>query len=249
MDSTPRQAFSSRPPSQEKSGTSTSPSPTPVPAVHGSHSVRVLSLDAVKNKYPYFTPRNDWDLLFLSGGPYKGPPSGLGEYLDGCLSELQSGYPIERLLAEVTALLGSTCRCHRVLRSHTEPDDRKPRPGDPNVFIQAIPNSEYPTRLFPGAAGDAHYCLDFVQNGSGEPVNSPFPFCLFGVPDPHAPVVSGSVVGVQPLGRSLSREEKFVLKDGRSHVLRRPGYRDVRFTVPIRHRPKPTFQPVDADFL
>ncbi|KAI0759382.1 hypothetical protein BD413DRAFT_617840 [Trametes elegans] len=111
--------------------------------------------------------------------------------------------------------------------------ERKRSPGDPNVFIQAIPKSEYSIRLFPGAAADAHYCLDFVRNDSGEPANSPFSFSLFGVPDPHAPVVSGPVVGVQPLDRSFGIAQDKIGPGKEKFVLQRPGYRDVRFTVPI----------------
>ncbi|KAL1946045.1 hypothetical protein VTO73DRAFT_15172 [Trametes versicolor] len=46
-------------------------------------------------------------------------------------------------------------------------------------------------------------------------------------------------------------EEKFLLHDGQHCLLRRPGHRDVRFTVPIRRRPKPAAKktPVDADIL
>lgn len=44
--------------------------------------------------------------------------------------------------------------------------------------------------------------------------------------------------------------EKFLLSDGNHCLLRRPGHRDVRFTVPIRRRPKPEARPpVDADVL
>lgn len=88
-------------------------------------------------------------------------------------------------------------------------------------------------------------------------MNSPFKFDLLCLPNPDAPIGSAPVVRMCPLEHSFGfaqheiepGEEKFLLHDGQHCLLRRPGHRDVRFTVPIRRRPKPKAPPVDADVI
>ncbi len=113
-----------------------------------------------------------------------------------------------------------------------------------NVFVRPIPNSSYSIRLFPGCAAAQEYCLDFVDNRTGLPVNSPFKFELFGAPNTGAspgfrvtPMMSLERGFGIPQDQIPPGHEKFLLMDGMTCVLRRPGHKDVRFTVPTRRQP------------
>lgn len=89
--------------------------------------------------------------------------------------------------------------------------------------------------------------MDFVSQQTGEPKNSPFPFELWTVGDVDAPWLS-TTIGKR---RAYSVErhfgiaqheiepgaEKFLLMEGQAYLLKRPGHRDLRFTVPMRHCP------------
>ncbi len=111
------------------------------------------------------------------------------------------------------------------------------------VFVRPIPDSEYSFRLFPGSLSAAEYCMDFVDTATGKPINSPFEYELWAVPDPDTPWLSLPMTGKL---RSIERghgikqkdikpgAEKFVLRDGQTCVLMRPGKRPLRFTVPVR---------------
>ncbi|KAI0759373.1 hypothetical protein BD413DRAFT_597893 [Trametes elegans] len=210
--------------------------------------VRDILLQVVRKTYPYYTPKDDLELLSLSNGRYKGPPSGIQRFLEEDLARFhEHGY--EASLADTKEGLDELI----------EATGLKPSPGDPNVFVRPIPDSEFSIRLFPGCTEAKEYCLDFVRTATGEAVNSPFPeFELFSAPGPDAPIGSGPVVSVSPLECSfgVSRdqippgEEKFVMADGTTAVLRRPGHKDVRFRVPIRRPRNPPPKPViDAHIL
>ncbi|KAI0642957.1 hypothetical protein C8Q79DRAFT_198853 [Trametes meyenii] len=146
----------------------------------------------------------------------------------------------------------------RVMDERVESTGVKPDGlGGPDVFIEAIPDSEYSIRLFPGSLSNSEYCLDFIDSRTGEPVNSPFKFDLICVPDPNAPIGSDPMFRMRPLECAFGIEadkikpgnEKFVFRDGQHCVLRRPGLRDVRFTIPIRRRPQAVLPTPDAHFL
>ncbi|KAI8994077.1 hypothetical protein BD414DRAFT_576670 [Trametes punicea] len=111
------------------------------------------------------------------------------------------------------------------------------------VFIRPIPESKFSIRLFPGSISAAEYCLDFVDSKTGQPVNSPFEYELWSVPNPEAPWLTMSMTGKlksieQAFGINksdiLPGEEKYVLRDGQTCLLTRPDKKPVRFTVPIR---------------
>ncbi|KAI0642954.1 hypothetical protein C8Q79DRAFT_980823 [Trametes meyenii] len=205
----------------------------------------------VQKHYPSFVPRNDWELVHLSGGAYRGHESGLYEYLDATLAARVKSYgSYEKLMDNAKSTLEEV----------VEFTGLKPIPGgphDPHVLVQPIPGCEYSIRLFPGSLESSEYCLDFVDSRTGEPVNSPIKFDLISVPDPNGPIGSGPTIRLRPLecafGISRNKikpgEEKFLLRDGQHYVLRRLGHRDVRFTVPIRRRPQAVLPVPDADFL
>ncbi|KAI0354796.1 hypothetical protein OH77DRAFT_1425381 [Trametes cingulata] len=223
---------------------------SPLPATRAArapHTIRDLSLRVIRKKYPYFTPRNDWELLLLSNAPYTGQPQGIYKFLESELAYELQERTLEKAIQDAKAILDEAADCTGM----------KPEPGDPHVFVHPIPNSQYSIRLFPGSVEGRDYCLDFLVTSTGQPVNSPFKFDLLCIPDPDAPVPSGPIVRMRPLECAFGipedkidpGEEKFLLREGQHCVLRRPGHRDVRFTVPIRRRPEPARQPADADYL
>ncbi len=114
-----------------------------------------------------------------------------------------------------------------------------PKPQTPNVFCRPIPNSAYSIRLFPGSITQG----DEVQTESGKPVNSPLGFEIWSTRDPGVmPWLGGGTARVCSLEHALGfrgasiepRAEKFVLRDGQTCLLKRPGHTDVQFTVPVR---------------
>ncbi|KAI0629987.1 hypothetical protein C8Q77DRAFT_1160979 [Trametes polyzona] len=212
--------------------------------------MREISMEAIRIHYPFHTPRNDWEILYLSCAPYRGKdPKGLRRFLDEQLEyALQDGLTYQELMDDATS----------TLEEHVDITGFKPRPGETyGVFIRPIPKSEYSIRLFPGSAANRDYCLDFVLTATGEPVNSPFKFELFAGPGPDTPMGFIPTVALRPMdcafGFSQDQippgEEKFLLREGQGCILRRPGHRDVRFAVPTRRRPEPPKQIPDADFL
>ncbi|KAI0373764.1 hypothetical protein BV20DRAFT_962344 [Pilatotrama ljubarskyi] len=217
---------------------------SPLPATRSArapHTIRDLSLRVI------FTPRNDWEVLLLSSALYTGAPDGIYKYLDSKLASELRRCSYEETMEQARKMLDEAADCTGL----------KPEPGDPHVFVHPIPDSEYSIRLFPGSVEGRDYCLDFLLTATGEPVNSPFEFDLLCMPDPDAPVPSGPIVRMRPLECSFGipqdkidpGEEKFLLRDGAHCLLRRPGHRDVRFTVPIRRRPERARQPADAYYL
>ena len=95
------------------------------------------------------------------------------------------------------------------------------------------------------------YGLDFVRTSTGKPVNSPFKYKLYSVP--NLKLGQCSAMGqpqhqLSPIensfgffGKSIPPgEEKFVVNEGSACLLKRPGHPDIYFAVPIRPRPKVT---------
>lgn len=92
--------------------------------------------------------------------------------------------------------------------------------------------------------------MDFIDSATGEPVNSPFEYELWGIPNPDTPWLSFPICGqLRSIEYAhgikqkdiLPGAEKFILRDGQTCVLARPGKRSIRFTVPVRK-----MQPPDA---
>ena len=89
--------------------------------------------------------------------------------------------------------------------------------------------------------------MDFVDTTTGKPVNSPFQYELWEVPSKDAhdahlydqwPIQIYSVERYEGIPQEKIRpgEERFILNDGHTFLLKRPGKNDVRFTVPIRRQ-------------
>ncbi|KAI0078074.1 hypothetical protein K474DRAFT_976351 [Panus rudis PR-1116 ss-1] len=104
------------------------------------------------------------------------------------------------------------------------------------------------------------YTLDLVYTVTGESVNMPSEWELWFVPPPSkfwlsfAPYRNYSLEhGFDVRGKDLNAgEEKFILKEGMICLLKRPGKKDVRFTVPVLKREEranyDTDDVIDFDF-
>ncbi|OSD05427.1 hypothetical protein PYCCODRAFT_1465324 [Trametes coccinea BRFM310] len=171
----------------------------------------------IETHNPRIKPRSDWELVQLSAQPYKGTPD------------------------EVYALLDEL--------HAAQIEQHKPLPGETSkyIFVRPIPESEYSIRLFPGSISAAEYCMDFVDSATGEPVNSPFEFELWGIPDPETPWLGmpicqqmHSIERIHGIKQEdiLPGHEKFILRDGQTFALIRPGKIGMRFTVPVRKQPE-----------
>ncbi|PIL31361.1 hypothetical protein GSI_06060 [Ganoderma sinense ZZ0214-1] len=196
--------------------------------------VRDSFLEVIRDKHPWFKPRNDFDIYTVVN--YQGAPDDVWTWLDGQLALLlAAGGNFDGAMAEIRRLLDTP-------RAVADVTGIKPKPGSPNVFVRPIPNSEYSVRLFPGSLGAREYCMDFVLTSTGEPVNSPFKFDLWTVPSTTTPWLGGMSMRVYSMEKRYGHRdedivpgvEKFLLRDGQTCLLRRPGHRDLRFTVPIR---------------
>ncbi|KAI0819571.1 hypothetical protein BC628DRAFT_1413607 [Trametes gibbosa] len=225
------------PSSPASSSTNTTPLWTP------RETLRDCYRETVHRLYPYYTPKDDFEILALSDGHYKEEATveGITRFIDAAVADFKS--------REYAVRMATQC-----LDTKADITGLKPRPGDPGVFTRPLPGSDYSVRLFPGSKAASEYCLDFVLTQTGEAVNSPFEFSLFAGPGPTTPVGFAPTVGISPLECSFGvaqedispGEEKFVLRDGQLCTLRRPGYKDVQFVVPMRRRPEPEKPDVDT---
>lgn len=120
----------------------------------------------------------------------------------------------------------------------------KPVESTEHVYVRPIPNSEHSVRLWPGDARVGEFCMDFVHSETKEAVNSPFEYELWSVPNPAAPWLPTPTLRLRSLESCFriakdslrAGEEKFVLKEGQTCLLKRPGQKNVRFTVPVWSR-------------
>ena len=121
---------------------------------------------------------------------------------------------------------------------------------DADIRVRPIPGTEFSIRLFGDGMETLYiYGLDFVHKLTGKPVNSPFTFELWAVP--NIKLQQHLAVGqpryrIKPVENAfgyfgkdiLPGEEKFIVNEGSGVLLKRKGHRDIYFTVPIRPRPK-----------
>ncbi|KAI0633352.1 hypothetical protein C8Q77DRAFT_782607 [Trametes polyzona] len=243
-----RPEFAVAPAAAATSAASPAPDATRAP---GSILYRDFCLQRVKELYPDLRPRNDYELVTLAIAPRPGTHTELRAWVDG-----EYAIDVQMLGKEEVDRNTSV-----LLSTYVEPTGVKPPPGkvSDGVHIRRIPNTEYSIRLFPGSFSAAEYCMDFVDSTSGRPVNSPFDFELWAVPDFEKPWLGMPVV--QRI-RSIERifhikqedihdgHEKFILRDGQTCLLKRPGKQTIRFKVPVRRRPAADQQEklLDLDF-
>ena len=81
--------------------------------------------------------------------------------------------------------------------------------------------------------------MDFVDTTSGQAVNSPFEYELWSVANPTSLQPSTRIYSLEQDWGYKHRdvhpgEEKFVLRDGTTYILKRRGHKPVHFKVPVR---------------
>ncbi|KAI9059093.1 hypothetical protein FKP32DRAFT_1580613, partial [Trametes sanguinea] len=195
----------------------------------------------VRKNFPTFEPQSDWELAVLTTAPVRGTNEEVRASLD-------------RMRVAAVDLFGSEEIIERMATKtlNTWVENTGPLPGAKSVFTQPIPDSIYSIRLFPGSISAAEYCMDFVVTATGQPVNSPFEFELWAVPHPDAPHLTPFTGRLWSIEHAhgikqeniLPGEEKFVLRDGLTCLLRRPGQKAIRFTVPTRRRTQTTTEDI-----
>ncbi|KAH9854445.1 hypothetical protein C2E23DRAFT_818719 [Lenzites betulinus] len=222
----------------------------PPPSTFGNEPVlfRNLCMMKIRQKYPGVEPRNDFEIARLCERRFHGSPAEIYAELDKQLAQDAKTYGYDVFMGLSTKLLDT----------YMEPTGIKPDEPCPDpkfVFVRPVPGSKYSIRLFPGSVSAAEYCMDFVESATGKPVNSPFQFELWGIPNLETPWLSIPMCGqLRSIEKAhgikqkdiLPGEEKFILRDGQTCVLKRPGKRPFRFTVPIRRLPKPKVPKVET---
>ncbi|KAI9059092.1 hypothetical protein FKP32DRAFT_1580651, partial [Trametes sanguinea] len=202
----------------------------------------------VRKNFPTFEPQSDWELAVLTTAPVRGTNEEIRAWLDRMRVADVELFGSEEIIERMaTKTLNTWAENTGVRRS-------VPLPGTKFVFTQPIPDSIYSIRLFPGSISAAEYCMDFVVTATGQAVNSPFEFELWAVPHPDAPHLTPFTGRLWSIEHAhgikqkdiLPGEEKFVLRDGLTCLLRRPGKTAVRFTVPTRRKTNSTGPPVDV---
>ncbi|KAI0759380.1 hypothetical protein BD413DRAFT_597982 [Trametes elegans] len=201
---------------------------------------------------------NDWEIMELSGGGYRGvTPSEIARRL-----KVKFDYVVQRCGTSPAQVVDEA---RRTLDRVADVTGLKPLPSHTRyVRIRPIADSDYSMRLWPGSITGSEWCLDFVHSKTLEPKNAPFIFELWAVAvgDPiainTAPWLPLDVVGerLKSLEHGFGMkpeqipegEEKFVLRDGQTCMLKRPGRRAIRFTVPNRFPVAPT-EPDDVEVV
>ncbi|KAH9854458.1 hypothetical protein C2E23DRAFT_818754 [Lenzites betulinus] len=192
----------------------------PPPTTFGNEPVlfRNLCMGKIRKDYPGLDPRNDFELVRLCEQRFHGSPAEIYAELDKQLAQNTATYGYEMFIGLSTKLLDTY-----VEPTGIKPDD--PCPDPKFVFVRPVPGSKYSIRLFPGSVSAAEYCMDFVESATGKPVNSPFQYELWGIPNLEAPWLSMPMCGQL---RSIEKKRPF------------------RFTVPIRRLPKPKVPQVET---
>ncbi|EIW63833.1 uncharacterized protein TRAVEDRAFT_67814 [Trametes versicolor FP-101664 SS1] len=210
--------------------------PTPPAPGIGTILFRKLCAEKIRTDYPGVEPRSDFDLVALGSRRFHGSPAEIYAQLDEQLASHVESDGYEFIMNSAKKLCDA----------YVEPTGIKPGQlgtGEKSVFIRPIPDSKYSIRLFPGSISAAEYCLDFVESATGKAVNSPFKFELWAIPNPDTPWLSFQICGqLRSIEHAhgikqkdiLPGAEKFILRDGQTCVLVRPGKRSIRFTVPVR---------------
>ncbi|KAI0674828.1 hypothetical protein C8Q78DRAFT_1009110 [Trametes maxima] len=199
---------------------------------------REVYLEIFNKAYPTLLPRDDYDIMMLGANRRTGTKEEILAWVDRCMeADIEESGSREAVLESAKQLLDDL----------VAPTGRKPRPGRDTSHIRPIPNSKYSIRLWPGNPYVNEYCMDIVDTATKQPVNSPFEFDFWIIPDLDTPWLGGPAGCLRSLERNfgipqhkiLPGEEKWVLRDGQSCLIRRPGEKDIRFTVPVRKRRKP----------
>jgi hypothetical protein len=197
-------------------------------------TVREWCLQSCHEFYPHIKVRNDWDILLLGSRQYTGSDSDFYAYSDTSLHEAaMDGKPLAQIIGETSGILNQP----------GIPTGVKPGVADNNIHIIPIPGSEYSLRMWgKGLEAKYEYCLDFISSATHKPINSPFEYELWAIPNRHTPWLPMPSFRIYSIEESagiaqkdiLPGEEKFVLLEGTACTLLRPDMQPVDFQVPVR---------------
>ncbi|TFK80516.1 hypothetical protein K466DRAFT_667619 [Polyporus arcularius HHB13444] len=196
---------------------------------------RDACLESIGRRYPDYAGklRHDFDLFAL--GSYTGPESRIASHLDTQLRSMSTALGSEEAALEMAK---------QTLDRYITIVGLKPTPNTPDavVYIRPIPDCDYSVRLWLADDTSGEVCMDFVHNETKQPVNSPFEYELWAMPSRatlwNEPALLASLES--SFGAAvLPGEEKFVMSEGQTCVLKRPGHQNVQFTVPRMARPTP----------
>ncbi|KAI0662264.1 hypothetical protein C8Q70DRAFT_964071 [Cubamyces menziesii] len=227
------------------SSSTSSSSPNPVSSSFPPlETARDLFLEFLHKTYPNITPRHEYDIVTLGTTRIPGTTEEVLAWVDE-----QMHYDIIDLGSREAVLENA----RRALEPVVAVTGRKPRDARDRAHVRPLPDSKYSIRLFPGNPYNNEYCMDIVDTATGQAVNSPFEFDLWAVPNPKAPWLSMPSGRLRSLERCmgiaqhdiLPGEEKWLLRDGLTCLLKRPGKRDVQFTVPMRKQLQPLVYDVE----
>ncbi|KAI0324430.1 hypothetical protein GY45DRAFT_1262876, partial [Cubamyces sp. BRFM 1775] len=210
-------------------------SSVPTPAT-GAMIFRDYCMEHVKAHYPYIEPRNDWELVQMTMKPIEGSRCTTPLYTRSTLNRSRTS----ALRSAIGWVPGSWTQnlnpqgCVPPL--NVTPHISHPSPSNVGEAASEGAHTQYSLCLFPGSLTAGEYCMDIVDSVSGEPVNSPFEFELWGALDPATPAVGTPrlthKVPSMERRHGLKREEilpgheKWLLTDGRTYgEAKRPIHR------------------------
>ncbi|KII84210.1 hypothetical protein PLICRDRAFT_179876 [Plicaturopsis crispa FD-325 SS-3] len=219
--------------------------------------IRGCFLEVCQRMNPQLQPRSgemrDWDIQMIATIKTSGiDANNFAAWSDSKLENLYRDLLPEEKPRRREEILRSM---KQLLDGPPEAVGRKPRPGEGDIHIRKIPDSEYSFRLWGRGLDATHkYCLDWVHSQTGEPVNSPFgeDYELWAVPNRRTPWIPCPTSRLCSAERAfgvaqkdiLPGQEKFILLEGTACLFKRPGKQPIYFEVPVRPRQDDTNQDV-----
>ena len=198
-------------------------------------------LDRVRTRFPTYTPLNDFEIFILGLQHNAVPGHDLREWLDAKFAEQVSfmGSP-ELAIAKAREFLDTTGGITGVRFDSLVFDWTR------NLLIFACRHSANRAR-----SHQMSMFVDFVRTSTGKPVDCPPGFEFWAVSTGPAGLAlpfrrlrslddTFSCIKLklpQPVQRSESDADTFVVRDGQTYLVKRPGQCNIHFTVPNRQPP------------
>jgi len=212
-------------------------------STHNGITTRGYYQMLAKKNFPNIVATTDTELIMLGSGQFKGKDEDFPAFIKEQNESRLKCMPGDKDI--------NMARSERNRKKRMDAPlvimGLKPELGIPLEYVRSrpIPNSDYSLRLFSSSRPEAgEFGLDFVHTSTGEPVNSPFEFELWAVSVANASWVPMPRHRLRSLEEKSGRKtkdlkpgtEKFIVKGGMACVLKRPGFRDVYFKVPVLPR-------------
>ncbi|KAI0081458.1 hypothetical protein K474DRAFT_1656605 [Panus rudis PR-1116 ss-1] len=205
-------------------------------------TLREAFLEMAQRKYPRVPPRHDFDIYTFASANFKGPRDSAPEVYAWSDEQFELTVRVNMARArppitkeEAVAQVWTDAK-ELLARPSDQMIGRKPRKNDPRVKVQPIPDCDYSVRLWPGVASCYEYHLDFIRTSTGEDAIAPSNWEIW---QTTSPAQFGQGRRISSMERAFGvkrtdlQEEKFLLREGSTYMVKRPGQKDVRFTVPI----------------